>query len=101
MKRPLIAALLIALAVLMTHGSAPAQAPDPLALPFPEAGTLKELGEWCLAAQRSAHARMVAARTEGDRAQVCRILNRLDKVRQHAARRFGELQATGSGRLRP
>jgi hypothetical protein len=101
MKRPLIAALLIALAVLMTHGSVPAQDPDPLTLPFPKAQSLKELGDWCLAAQRSAHAHMVAARAKGDRAQVCHVLNRLDKVRQHAARLFGELQATGSGRLRP
>ena len=101
MKRPLIAVLPIILAVLAAPGTAAAQDPDPLALPFPDLESLSAIGEWSLAAQQTAHVRMATARAEGNRDEVSRVINRLDKARQHAGRLFRELQTKGNDLLRP
>jgi len=59
---------------------------DILALPFPtKFPSLQKLGAWSVNAQATAHRRMAEARSRGDRAEVSRLVTRLDKVRQHAA----------------
>jgi hypothetical protein len=98
MKHPLPSSalfLIVAFLIVASLSGAPAaaQSTDPLALPFPRFTSLKELGEFASLVQRTTQDRLVAARAQGDQDAACRVLQRADKFRLHAAHSFRRLQA--------